>query len=67
MKFFCNSGFIRKAIIVTLLSIIILLLLMGRFRTMRIRILGLAEGGYICRTAETYLQSHGDAPMLLWG
>lgn len=44
MKFFCNKfAFIRKILVIIFLTIIILLLLMGRFRTMRIRLLGSVE------------------------
>lgn len=41
MKFFCNNiEFIRKILIILFLTIIILLLIMGRFRTMRIMMFG---------------------------
>jgi hypothetical protein len=40
MKFFCNAAFIRKALIIIFLTIIIILLIMGRFRTMRVKMIG---------------------------
>ena len=44
MKFFCkNVGFIRKLVVIICLSIIILLLIVGRFRTMRIKMVGSYE------------------------
>lgn len=47
MKFFCDKvAFIRKALIIIFLTIIILLLILGRFRTMRIKMVGTEEDGH---------------------
>ncbi|HKM01560.1 MAG: hypothetical protein GX818_00475 [Tissierellia bacterium] len=47
MKFFYEHiVFIRKVLIIAFLTIIILLLIMGRFRTMRIRLLGEKQVGH---------------------
>ena len=44
MKFFCDKiAFIRKALIIIFLTIIILLLILGRFRAMRIKMVGTEE------------------------
>lgn len=44
MKFFYEHiVFIRKLLIIIFLSIIILLLILGRFRTMRIKMVGVVE------------------------
>jgi hypothetical protein len=40
MKFFCNADFIRKFLIIIFLTIIILLLIIGRLRTMRVKMVG---------------------------
>lgn len=48
MKFFCDKiAFIRKALIIIFLTIIILLLILGRFRTMRIRMVGAVEAAQL--------------------
>ena len=41
MKFFCDKiAFIRKVLIIIFLTTIILLLILGRFRTMRVKMVG---------------------------
>jgi len=40
MKFFCNAEFVRKVLIIIFLTIIIILLILGRFRTSRVKMVG---------------------------
>ena len=63
MKFFFNNiVFIRKVLIIIFLVIIITLLILGRFRTMRVKMVGLEEGVCTFRGMGTHLNVES-----LWG
>ena len=56
MKFFFNNiVFIRKVLIIIFLVIIITLLILGRFRTMRVKMVGKEVGGHTIQGMGTHL------------